>query len=178
MADFYKTLGVAKDASQSAIKKAYRQLAKEHHPDKHKGDAGQEDKFKRITEAYNTLSDPDLRAEYDAANHAPPRTPPPPQQNGFYADFLRRKQANSRQNFNPFIDPRRPPPDPGGGHPLFAGGGRSGRRARRRAQAYAHAQTPNHQHPASGGCPACGGSRVVKSVRNGRVESDRCPLCG
>lgn len=64
--DFYKILGVAKDASDADIKKAYRKLARQHHPDTNAGDAASEKKFKDISEAYSVLSDPDERQQYDA----------------------------------------------------------------------------------------------------------------
>ncbi|WP_411374618.1 DnaJ C-terminal domain-containing protein [Arthrobacter sp. MPF02] len=64
--DFYKILGVAKDASDADIKKAYRKLAREHHPDKNPGNTASEKKFKDISEAYSVLSDPDERQQYDA----------------------------------------------------------------------------------------------------------------
>ncbi len=60
--DFYQTLGVSKTATPEEIKKAYRRLAHEHHPDKGNGNA---EKFKQINEAYQVLSDPDKRARYD-----------------------------------------------------------------------------------------------------------------
>lgn len=63
--DFYKLLGVSQDADASAIKKAYRRLAREFHPDANKGDAAAEERFKEISEAYDVLSDPKRRAEYD-----------------------------------------------------------------------------------------------------------------
>jgi len=63
--DFYKTLGVAREASDDEVKKAYRKLAQRHHPDANPGDAAAEEKFKEISEAYATLSDPDQRGEYD-----------------------------------------------------------------------------------------------------------------
>lgn len=62
MNDYYKTLGVSKTASQEEIKRAYRALAHQHHPDKGGGD---EKKFKEINEAYQVLSDKDKRAQYD-----------------------------------------------------------------------------------------------------------------
>ena len=65
--DYYKALGVAKDAKPDEIKRAYRKLAREHHPDANKGDAGSEAKFKDISEAYDVLSDSKRRAEYDEA---------------------------------------------------------------------------------------------------------------
>ncbi|MDQ0767398.1 molecular chaperone DnaJ [Pseudarthrobacter defluvii] len=64
--DFYKILGVAKDASDADIKKAYRKLARQHHPDTNAGNAASEKKFKDISEAYSVLSDPDERQQYDA----------------------------------------------------------------------------------------------------------------
>ena len=63
--DYYATLGVAREATQEEIKKAYRKLALKHHPDKHKGDKRAEAKFKKIGEAYATLSDPKKRMHYD-----------------------------------------------------------------------------------------------------------------
>ncbi len=65
--DFYKVLGVAKTAESAEIKKKYRTLARELHPDKNKGDAVKEDRFKEVSEAYDILSDPKKRAEYNEA---------------------------------------------------------------------------------------------------------------
>ncbi len=63
--DYYATLGVAKDASQADIKKAFRRLARENHPDVNKGDAAAEKRFKEISEANEVLSDPEKRKAYD-----------------------------------------------------------------------------------------------------------------
>ncbi len=65
--DYYKALGVPKDASAVEIKKAYRKLARQYHPDANKGDAKSEEKFKEISEAYDVLSDDKRRKEYDDA---------------------------------------------------------------------------------------------------------------
>lgn len=63
--DFYKVLGVAEDASEADIKKAYRKMARKYHPDQHPGDTTAEKKFKEISEAYDVLSDKKDREEYD-----------------------------------------------------------------------------------------------------------------
>src|SRR5215831_2460991 len=63
--DYYKVLGVSKDASADEIKKSYRKLARLHHPDANKGDTASEEKFKEISEAYDVLSDDKRRKEYD-----------------------------------------------------------------------------------------------------------------
>jgi molecular chaperone DnaJ len=65
--DYYKALGVAKDASAAEIKKVYRKLARELHPDKNPGDAKAEARFKEVSEAYDVLSDATKRKEYDEA---------------------------------------------------------------------------------------------------------------
>ena len=68
--DYYEVLGVAKDADEAALKKAYRTLAKKYHPDLHPGDAEAEKNFKEVNEAYDVLSDSDKRAKYDQYGHA------------------------------------------------------------------------------------------------------------
>jgi DnaJ-class molecular chaperone len=72
MKDYYKTLGVEKGASKDDIKKAFRKLAHEHHPDKNKGNAASEQKFKEASEAYSVLSDDSKRAQYDRFGSAGP----------------------------------------------------------------------------------------------------------
>lgn len=67
MTDFYQTLGVAENASQDEIQKAYRKLAMKNHPDR----GGDTNKFQEISQAYDTLSNPDKRAQYDAQRNNP-----------------------------------------------------------------------------------------------------------
>ena len=68
--DYYEVLGVEKNADESAIKKAYRVLAKKYHPDMNPGDAEAEKKFKEASEAYAVLSDPEKKRQYDQYGHA------------------------------------------------------------------------------------------------------------
>ena len=72
MADHYEVLGVSRTASQDEIKRAYRKLAREHHPDANSGDPAAEERFKEITHAYDVLSDPQKRQHYDAFGDARP----------------------------------------------------------------------------------------------------------
>jgi len=65
--ELYKTLGVGKDASEDEIKKAYRKLARQYHPDRNPDDKAAEEKFKEVSAAHDVLSDPEKRKEYDAA---------------------------------------------------------------------------------------------------------------
>jgi len=69
-ADYYDVLGVSREASPEEIKRAYRQAAMKFHPDRNKGDAGAEVKFKEAAEAYEVLSDPQKRGRYDRFGHA------------------------------------------------------------------------------------------------------------
>src|SRR5512138_592244 len=63
--DYYKILGVERKADEKEIKKAYRKLARQYHPDMNPGDKSAEKRFKEINEAYEVLSDADKRAKYD-----------------------------------------------------------------------------------------------------------------
>jgi molecular chaperone DnaJ len=92
--ELYKILGVSKKASDEEIKKAYRKLARKYHPDRNPDDAAAEEKFKEVQGAYDTLSDPEKRKEYDAGGMFAgfggaqgPFGPGGAQAGGFSADF-------------------------------------------------------------------------------------------
>src|SRR5918999_1502941 len=70
MADFYETLGVSRTASDDEIKKAYRKLAMQFHPDRNNGSKEAEEKFKEITEAYDVLRNPEKRSMYERYGEA------------------------------------------------------------------------------------------------------------
>lgn len=67
--DYYEVLGLSKSASESEIKKSYRKLAMEYHPDKNQGDKSAEEKFKEVSEAYEILSNSDKKRKYDTYGH-------------------------------------------------------------------------------------------------------------
>jgi curved DNA-binding protein len=91
--DYYQTMGVARDASQEEIKRAYRKLARKYHPDVSK-EAGAEEKFKEIAEAYEVLRDPEKRKAFDelgSGRQAGEDFRPPPDWGGERQDFYRRE---------------------------------------------------------------------------------------
>ncbi|MBD0357780.1 MAG: molecular chaperone DnaJ [Rubrobacter sp.] len=71
--DYYEVLGLPREASEGEIKKAYRRLARDHHPDANPDDSGAEERFKELTEAYEVLSNPESRRAYDTYGHQIPR---------------------------------------------------------------------------------------------------------
>ncbi|HZC30695.1 MAG TPA: molecular chaperone DnaJ [Gaiellaceae bacterium] len=84
MTSLYDTLGVKKNASADEVKKAYRKLARAHHPDRNPGDKEAEDRFKEVQHAYDVLSDPEKRTQYDRFGSQNGRVPP---QGGPNVDF-------------------------------------------------------------------------------------------
>ena len=97
--DYYETLGVAKTASADEIKKAFRKLARKHHPDVSKDKKAAETKFKEINEAYEVLSDPEKRKKYDTLGADWERsgpTPPP----GYGRDFGGMGEGNGGGDFH------------------------------------------------------------------------------
>ena len=91
MRDPYEILGIAKTASEADIKKAFRTLAKKHHPDKHAGDAAAQKRFQEISGAYDILGDKQKRAQYDAGAIGADGNPKgfDPRQGGFGAGGFR-----------------------------------------------------------------------------------------
>ncbi|MBI3981701.1 MAG: molecular chaperone DnaJ [Gemmatimonadetes bacterium] len=117
--DYYQVLGVPRDASEGDIKKAYRRLAMEYHPDRNNGDKSAEEKFKQLTEAYDVLRDPQKRAQYDRFGRVGPGA------GGF--DFHHFDLAEALSVFMRDFGGL-------GGFDAVFGGGQRGRRARRRGQ--------------------------------------------
>ena len=96
MKDLYKTLGVAESADDAAIKKAYRKLAKEFHPDVTGNDKKKTERFKEINDAYSVLGDAQKRKEYDRLKHAPVRPDGMPE--GFDADSFAQTFGRARSS--------------------------------------------------------------------------------
>src|SRR2546423_3987943 len=114
--DFYKILGVKKDAKPEEIKKAYRRLARKYHPDVNPGDKAAEDRFKQMSEAFDVLSDPKKRKVYDrfgqysdnlanaAEAGAAPRSGAWQYQGVDLDDFIRGSSAGTGGSSSPFSD--------------------------------------------------------------------------
>lgn len=180
--DYYKTLGVARDASADEIKRAYRKLALEWHPDRHKGDGKEaaEARFKQASEAYEVLKDPDKRKKYDRFGaqweQGQDFRPPPGGKTMSREEF---EQAfGSSGTFSDFFTSMF-------GDDLRRGFGgkfrqRHERYAYRGADVRADLSLPigdalaggsrRFEVPATQSCPACGGV--------GSVEEHVCPTCG
>lgn len=182
--DYYNMLGISKSATEKEIKSAYRKLARKYHPDVNPGDAGAEEKFKDISEAYEVLSDPDKRKKYDQFGHLGDAWKHAGEGGGYdygqYGGGMGGGQWQQRGHINP-EDLNVDFSDILGG--LF--GGRMGGATRRRQtmrgedaqyeveitleEAYAGAERDlmlRVHEP----CPTCGGAGVM---RNGP-----CPTCG
>ena len=106
--DYYETLGVARDADAAALKRAFRNLAKQHHPDRNPGDESSEQKFKQVNEAYEALKDPQKRAAYDQFGHAAfDGSAGPGGMHGFSGDFSSSMSDIFDDLFGEFMGSRR-----------------------------------------------------------------------
>jgi molecular chaperone DnaJ len=172
MSDYYEILGVPRDADEATLKKAYRRLAMQYHPDRNNGDRDAEARFKEVTEAYEVLHDPEKRAVYDR-----------------YGDAGLRGRAGQAYGFHPFdlsealnIFMR----DFGGfsGFEAMFGGGERSHHAERRGNDLKAAVTLTLQEVATGvkktlkykrlvACETCGGSGAKPGT-----SPRTCPTCG
>ncbi|MEE9163013.1 MAG: molecular chaperone DnaJ [Candidatus Neomarinimicrobiota bacterium] len=192
MSDFYQVLGVERGASSDAIKKAYRQLALKYHPDKNPGDQSAEQRFKEASEAYEVLSDPQKKAQYDRFGAAGVNGGP---QGGFEFDI-----SDALRTFMSGF---------GGFDDLFGPGGRTSRRSSGgsdlrvtlpltyeeiaagvtktiRIKRFETCETCRGSGAAKGGgqltCPQCGGSGEIRQVQRSMlgqiVHVHECRNCG
>lgn len=184
--DYYDILGVSKSASPEEIKKAYRKVAIQFHPDKNPGDKEAEEKFKEAAEAYEILSNAEKKAQYDRYGHARPGA------GGFGGQHM-----NMDDIFSQFGDIFG-----GGGSPFdsfFGGGSRGGRRQRKGSNLRIKLKL-NLEEIANGvekkikvhrmvhadgvsfkTCPTCQGTgqvrKVVNTMLGQMVSSSTCPTC-
>jgi molecular chaperone DnaJ len=174
--DYYEVLGVGRDASADEIKKAYRKLAMQYHPDQNKGDAAAEEKFKEVGEAYAVLSDTDKRARYDRFGHAgAAQSANAGGPGGGYGNFEFDLSDALRQFMEGGFF--------GGGGGGFFGQQRGGGSTRIRGNDLQVRLTLTLEEIATGvkkklkvkryaGCPECGGSGARKGT-----ERKTCPTC-
>jgi len=159
--DYYEILGVSRNSSPDEIKKAFRRLALQYHPDRNSSDAGAEERFKELNEAYSVLSDPEKRDQYDRFGHAGPSG----QGFGGFGDF---QGMGVEDIINDFF----------GG--IFGGGG--GGRSRRGADLRYNLTVTFEDAvfgaekeisvPRMGACGECGGSGARKGSR-----PEKCGAC-
>lgn len=196
--DYYEVLGLSKSASDDEIKKAYRKLAKQYHPDLNPGDATAEEKFKEVNEAYGILSDPEKKSRYDQFGHAGVDPSYGGGAGGFGGFGGMGGMGDFGDMFSSFF---------GGG---FGGGGRRNANAPRKGEDIETYVTISFEEAAFGcekeislrrrrsckhcsgtgakdgkeleTCPQCKGSGVVTSVQRtilGNIQSQTtCPTCG
>ena len=98
--DYYEVLGVDRGAGEEDLKKSYRRLAIQFHPDRNPGDKQAEERFKELNEAYQVLSDPERRAQYDRYGHAAFQGP---QGNGFGFEFTQGFEEVFSDIFGDFV---------------------------------------------------------------------------
>ncbi|MDE3155660.1 MAG: J domain-containing protein [Acidobacteriota bacterium] len=192
MMDLYLVLGLSREASGADIKRAYRRLARTYHPDINPGDRTAELRFRQISEAYETLIDPDRRRRYDACGEAAPREAPSYGFEGFdfsvsvagaeastfgdlFADVIRQRQEGAGG----------PAPQPGADLHQTIGltfdqalrGGEQTLTVVRRDRCGTCTGT-GVQRTADARCPYCQGSGAVRVARGHMVFSRACGHCG
>jgi molecular chaperone DnaJ len=187
--DFYIILGVERAANVSDIKRAFKRLARRYHPDINPGDRTAAQHFRQIAEAYETLSDPDRRRQYDARGHASAAEPPTYGFEGFdfsssvsgasaptfgdlFADVIRHRDLRSESlrgaDLHQTIEVS------------FEDAMRGGQRALTvmRQEHCRSCQGLGRQRVAESRCTSCHGSGVMKSARGHMVFSRPCGHCG
>jgi molecular chaperone DnaJ len=165
-ADYYEILGVPKSASEDEIKRAYRKLAMQYHPDKNPGDKTAEEKFREATEAYEVLKDPQRRSQYDQFGHAAFQQGAGP--GGFGGGFGGFDISDALRAFMADF----------GGDSMFSdlfgwGGGRSRRSSSDGGQAASQGSDLQIRLPLTLEEIAKGITKTIKVKRK-----DRCPACG
>jgi molecular chaperone DnaJ len=170
--DFYETLGVPREASSDEVKKAYRKLAMQYHPDRNKGEKAAEEKFKEVSEAYDVLNDPQKRQMYDQYGMAGLKGGSGGF-GGFHTFDLSEALSMFMRDFGGM-----------GGFDSFFGGGQRERRSRRRGQDIkvsldlsiedvAHGSTRKIKLKTLHGCDRCGGTGASPGS-----NPSPCQTCG
>ncbi len=178
--DYYEILGVPKNASVDDIKKAYRKVAMQYHPDRNPGDKTAEEKFKEAAEAYEILSDPDKRAQYDRFGHAGLSNGRGFSGSGMNMDdiFSQFGDIFGDDLFGSFFGGRR-----GGGSSRSRGVRGSNLRVKIKLdyEEIANGVTKNIKVKKYVSCHTCGGSGQVRRVSNtflGQMQTvTTCPTC-
>jgi molecular chaperone DnaJ len=189
--DPYQVLGVRRNATLAEIRRAYQKHARRLHPDLNPGDPAASRQFQALSAAFEILTDPRRRAEYDRGEVSPPR-PRVPEVGfagfDFSAEIQTTAGAGFRQIFEGVLRAREPvPPPPARGEDLehsallsfdeaFRGASRRVNLVRQRAceACRGTGDVPAAPHP----CPACGGTGQVRARRGRMIFTRRCPECG